>query len=67
MLQRVKSRFAVENFSSHGAEKFCRGTLLCFTDFLPSKTFMEKKWGVSVVSVEMFLSHFAEKFLRGTH
>ena len=45
MLQRVKSRFSVEIFSSHGAEKFCRGTLLCFTDFLASKTFMEKKGG----------------------
>ena len=68
MLQRVKSRFSVEIFSSHGAEKFCRGTLLCFTDFLASKTFMEKKGGgVSGISVERFLSHFAEKFCRGTH
>ena len=45
MLQRVKSRFSVEIFSSQGAEKFCRGTRLCFTDFLASKTFMEKKRG----------------------
>ena len=45
MLQRFKSRFSVEIFSSQGADKFCRGTLLCFTDFLASKTFMEKKGG----------------------
>ena len=43
MLQRVKSRFSVENISSHGAENFCRGTLLCFTEFLASKTFLEKR------------------------
>ena len=29
MLQRVMSRFSVENFLSHSTEKFCRGTLLC--------------------------------------
>ena len=61
--------FCVEIDLSHSAEKICRGTLLCFTDFLASKKFLEERGrgGVSGVSVEMFLSHFAEKFRRGTH
>ena len=40
----VKSRFSVENFLSHTAEKVRRGTLLCFTEFLATKTFLEKRW-----------------------
>ena len=35
--------FPVENFLSHSAEKIRRGTLLCFTVFLVSKTFLEKR------------------------
>ncbi len=37
------SRFSVENFLSHSAEKIRRGTLLCFREFLVSKTFLEKR------------------------
>ena len=33
MLQRVMSRFSVENFLSHSAEKFRWGTLQCVTNF----------------------------------
>ncbi len=43
LLQRVKSRFSVENFLSHSAEKIRRGPLLCFTEFPVSKTFLEKR------------------------
>ncbi len=39
----VVSRFSVENFLSHSAEKIRRRTLLCFTEFLVSKTFLEKR------------------------
>ena len=60
------SRFSLEKFSSHSAENFCRGTLLCFTKWLVSKKFMDKRGGVSKFSVENFLSHSAENFRRGT-
>ena len=43
MLQRVKSRFSVEIFLSHSAEKVRRVTLICFTEFLVSKTFLENR------------------------
>ncbi len=33
----------MEIFLSHSAEKIRRGTLLCFTVFLVSKTFLEKR------------------------
>ena len=57
----------VENFLSHSAGKFRRGTLLCcFRKFLVAKKFMDKKGGVTKFSVENFLSHSAEKFRRGT-
>ena len=54
---------SAENFLSRRAEKFRRGTLLCFTEFLVSKKFMEKREGVSRVYVENSLSHFAKKFV----
>ena len=69
MLQRVMSRFSVENFLSHSAETFRRGTLLCCV----SENFWWRKslWirsggggGVSKFSVENFLSHSAEKIRR---
>ena len=31
-------------FLSHSAEKFRRGFLLCFTEFLVSKKLLEKRW-----------------------
>ena len=39
------SRFSVEKFLSHSAEKLRRGTLLCFRKFLVSKKFMDKRGG----------------------
>ena len=66
MAKREKSRFFIENLLSHSTEKIRRVTLLCFTKFLISKKFMDKKGGVSRFSVENFLSHSAEKFHRGT-
>ena len=61
------SRFSVENLLSHSTEKLRRGTLFCFTKFLVSKKFMDKRGGgVSRFSIKTFLSHSAEKFRRGT-
>ena len=57
------SRFFDETFSSHSAEKFCRGTRLCFRNFRVSQEFMHSK-GISLNSVEKFLSHSADKFPR---
>ena len=51
------SRFSVEIFVSHSAEKFCKGILLFLRKFLVSKSFMDEKWGgggVSRFSVEIF-------------
>ena len=57
MLPRFMSRFSVENFFSHSTEKLRRGTLLCFTKILVSKTLMDKRGegrkGVSQFSVEL--------------
>ena len=39
------SRFSVEKFLSHSAEKFRRGTLLCFRKFLVPKNFRDKRGG----------------------
>ena len=39
------SRFSVEYFLSRIIEEFRLGTLLCFTNFLVSKKFMEKRRG----------------------
>ena len=39
------SRFSLEKFSSHSAEKFHRGTLLCFRKFLLSKNVRNKRGG----------------------
>ena len=38
-----EQRFSAEIYLSHRAEKFRRGTLLCFTEFLVSKIFLERK------------------------
>ena len=39
------SRFSLEKFSSHSAEKNRRGTLLCFRKFLLSKNVRDKRGG----------------------
>ena len=59
------SRFSVEKFSFHSAEKFRRGTRLCFRKFRVSKNFMPKR-GISRFSIENLLSHSTEKLRRGT-
>ena len=64
-LCRRVSRFSVEKLSSHSAEKFRRGTLLCFRKFRVSKNFMPKR-GISRFSIQPFLSHGAEKVRTGT-
>ena len=61
MLQRVKTHFSVENFSSHKTEIFVeeRGTLLCCVSKLSgSEKFMDKKGGVSQFSVSVFVSQY---------
>ena len=42
------SRFSVEIFVSHSAEKFRKGILLCLRKFLVSKNFMDEKGGCHV-------------------
>ena len=39
------SMFSVEFLSSQSAEKFCRGTLLCFENFLASKNVSANRGG----------------------
>ena len=60
------SRFSVEVFLSHCAEKFRSGILYCCSSFGHQKS-LDKKMGggVSRFSVEKFLSHCAEKFRNG--
>ena len=53
-------------FCLTGPKNFVRGPF-CFTKFLVSKKFMERRGGgVSRFFVKNFLSHSAEKFRRGT-
>ena len=62
------SQFSLKNFSSHSAEKFRRGTLLCCVSEnfrLPKSLCIRGGGGVSRFSVENFLSHSAENFRRG--
>ena len=67
MTKRGISPFSIENLLSHSTEKLLRGTLLCFTKFLVSKKFMDKRGGrVSRFSLKSFLSDSAEKLRRGT-
>ena len=69
MLERATSRISVEKFLSGSIEKFASGTFLCFTNFLVSKKFMDKRGGrrevVSRVSINFFCLS-AEKNRRGT-
>ena len=62
------SRFSVENFLSHSAEKIRKGALLCFRKFLLSKNVKDKRGGgvVSRLSLEIVLSHSTKKIRRGT-
>ena len=70
MPKRGISRFSIENLLSHSTEKFRRGDLLCFTKFLVSKNFMDKRGGEGGREyhdfMSKFLSHSTEKFRRGT-
>ena len=54
----VLSKFDVESFLSHSAEKFRRGTrnpsVLCFRKFQVAKVFMDKMGGESQLSVGNF-------------
>ena len=57
------SRFSVEIFMSHSAEKFRKGIVMFLTKFLVWKSFMDEGGGgVSRFSVENFWYHSAEKF-----
>ena len=58
------SRVFDEKLSSHSAEKFCRGTRLCFRKFRVSKNCRHKK-GISQISIENLLSHSTEDFSEG--
>ena len=56
-------------FLSHSTEKLRRGTFLFYTNFLVSKYFMDKRWGVkeggvSRYSFKNFLSQSTEKLRR---
>ena len=61
------SKFYVERFLSHSAEKFRRRTgnpsVLCFRKFLVAKVFMDEKGGVSQVSVGNFCLTVPTKFV----
>ena len=63
----VVSKFYVESFLSHSAEKFRRRTrnpsVLCFRKFLVAKIFMDKKGGVSQLSVGNFCLTVPTKFV----
>ena len=58
------SRFSVEIFLSHSAEKFRRGILYYYINFGYRKK-LERGRGVSRISVENFLSHSAKNFRMG--
>ena len=59
------SRYSVENFLCHSAEKFRRG-ILCFCIKVVYRKILDRRGGgVSRFSVEFFLSHSAETLGRG--
>ena len=60
MLQRVMSRFSVENFLSHSAEKFRKGILYCVTNAGIKKFYASE--GYVTIFRRSFLSHSADKF-----
>ena len=49
-----EQRFSAEIYLSHRAENFRRGTLLCFTEFLVSKKFLEKRGQYQEFSSKIF-------------
>ena len=53
------SRFSVEKFSSHSAEKFRRGTLLYFRKILVSKNVRDKRGaGITIFCQNCFVSQY---------
>ena len=58
------SRFSVEKFSSHIAEKFRRGTRLCLRKFRVSKNFMPKR-GISRFSIKNIVVSQYRKYFVG--
>ena len=58
------SRYSVENFLCHSAEKFRRGILYCCIHFVCRKSLDQRK-GISRIYVEIFLSRSAERLRRG--
>ena len=71
MLERAMSRLSVEIFLSRIIKTLRRGTLLCFTNFLVSNFFMEKRGRRrrKGVNIKIFRSNFfvtsVENFRRG--
>ena len=59
------SRFSVERILSHSAEKFRRGTLLCFTDFGYRKNLCLR--GLSLDFLSNFFVSQCTKALQGNH
>ena len=49
------SRFSLEKFLSHSAEKFRRGTLLCLTKILLSKNVKDKRGGGITIFCRKFV------------
>ena len=64
-MKRGVSRFFVENFWSHSAEKFRRRTLQCVTNFGYRKLLCIRR-GITIFLLNFFLSHSAEKLCIGT-
>ena len=59
------SRFSDEIILSHSTKKLPKGTLLCFTEFLVSKNFVDRR-GEYYDFLAKILSQGAEKFCRGS-
>ena len=62
-LCRGVSRFCDETFSSHSAEKVCRGTRLCFRNFRVSENSKHKR-GISQMSIEKIILTVPNNFKR---
>ena len=68
MLEKATSRISVENFLSGSIENLRSGTLLCLTNFLVSKKFMEKRgeveeWGNIKTSRKNFFVSLPKKIV----
>ena len=70
MNKRGISRSSVESLLPHSTKKLRRGTLLCFTNFVVSKKFMDRRGGeedgIITIFCRKYLSHSAQKFRMGT-